>query len=83
VQIHLTGLWGSEGLVGVRLWPTVLGYGQREGTVSVPAATFWEQYELARTLEAFQIKRRTLYHWRRRETLRIAKPTMKLSSGYW
>ena len=26
---------------------------------------FWEKYGLAPTLEAFKIKRRTLYHWRR------------------
>ena len=26
---------------------------------------FWEKYGLAPTLEAFKVKRRTLYHWRR------------------
>jgi hypothetical protein len=25
---------------------------------------FWEKYGLAPTLEAFKVKRRTLYHWR-------------------
>jgi hypothetical protein len=57
-------LWDQRVWSVVELWLTLHGHGQRQGTYRYEVLRFWEKYGLAPTLEAFKVKRRTLYHWR-------------------
>jgi hypothetical protein len=92
VQIHRYG-YGIRGIgrlsnYGLRFMVMVSDKAQyRYGVLR-----FWEKYGLAPTLEAFKIKRRTLYHWRRQlrmegwdlEALneKSRAPCLKLSSFF-
>jgi transposase InsO family protein len=65
VQIHRYGY-------GIRGFGRLSNYGLRfmvmvsdKAQYRYQVLRFWERYGLAPTLEAFKVKRRTLYHWRR------------------
>ena len=64
MQIHRYG-YGIRGFgrfadYGLRLLAMV----SERAQYRYRALLFWEKYGLAPTLEAFKVKRRTLYHWR-------------------
>ena len=70
MQIHRYGY-------GIRGFGRLSNYGLRfmvmvsdKARYRYEVLRFWEKYGLAPTLEAFKVKRRTLYHWRRQ--LRMA-----------
>ena len=65
MQIHRYGY-------GIRGFGRLSNYGLRfmvmvsdKAQYRYQVLRFWERYGLAPTLEAFKVKRRTLYHWRR------------------